>query len=49
MPKYKIGTIIDIRSDGSYIYMSWKGVLNLDSAKDLEEAINEDTAYLRLA
>ncbi len=30
MRKYPIGTIIERRSDGSIIYMSSKGVLNLD-------------------
>jgi hypothetical protein len=43
--KYPIGTIIDYRPDGSYVYVSHKGVLNLDDKKDLDEAKAEDQAY----
>lgn len=44
--KYKIGDIIENRSDGSFIYMSHKGCLNLDDDIDLKEAIEEDNAFL---
>jgi len=44
--RYKIGDIIDHRPDGSFIYMSHNGILNLDDKKDLEEAREEDNAYL---
>jgi hypothetical protein len=39
--------IIDARADGSYIYMSHKGILNLDSWKDLDNAIREDDSLTR--
>lgn len=45
MLKTPIGTIIDSRPDGSYIYMSHKGVLNLDDRKELEEAKAEDREH----
>lgn len=44
--KAKIGDVIDCRSDGSYIYMSHRGVLNLDTWKDLEDARREDESFL---
>lgn len=44
--EYKIGDIIDARADGSYIYMSWKGVLNLDNHKELLDAMEEDSSFL---
>lgn len=44
--KYKIGDIIESRSDGSFIYMSHKGCLNLDDDIDLKEAIEEDNTFL---
>lgn len=44
--KYKIGDIIENRSDGSFIYMSHKGCLNLDDDIDLKEAIEEDNTFL---
>jgi len=44
--KYKIGDIIDKRPDGSYIYMSHKGVLNLDTPSELRQAKEEDARYL---
>lgn len=43
---YKIKDIIESRPDGSYIYMSYKGVLNLDSSKELKEAQDEDNSFL---
>lgn len=46
MKEYKIGDLIDVRSDGSYIYMSNRGILNLDNSRELDEAIAEDKAYL---
>jgi hypothetical protein len=42
---YKIGQIIDSRPDGSYIYMSHKGILNLDDWKDLESAKSDDKSF----
>ena len=42
-----IGTIIESRADGSYIYMSHRGILNLDNSKELREAEDEDEVYLR--
>ena len=44
--EYKIGDIIENRSDGSFIYMSHKGRLNLDDDIDLKEAIEEDNTFL---
>ena len=41
-----IGTIIEARSDGSYIYMSNHGILNLDSNDELEQAQKEDKDFL---
>ena len=46
MSNYSIGTIIDSRPDGSYIYMSHRGILNLDDKRELLEAINEDNEWL---
>jgi hypothetical protein len=43
---YTIGTIIDSRADGSYIYMSQKGMLNLDDWKELEQEQLEDNCFL---
>jgi len=40
--KYRIGDIIEHRPDGSVIYMSIDGVLNLDDRRDLEEARRKD-------
>lgn len=45
---YKIGTIIDARPDGSYIYMSSKGILNLGDWKELRAAEEEDRSFLSL-
>lgn len=42
MSKQTIGTIIESRPDGSYIYMSHRGILNLDDWKELQEAEAED-------
>lgn len=42
----QIGDIIESRADGSYIYMSHKGVLNLDDWRDLAEAEEEDSSFL---
>ena len=44
---YKIGKIIDARPDGSYIYMSSKGVLNLDDWRDLKEAKEYDNSLIK--
>lgn len=43
--KAPIGTIIDARGDGSYVYMSHRGILNLDSKADLEQAQKEDREF----
>lgn len=43
---YKIKDIIESRADGSYIYMSYKGILNLDNSKELKEAQIEDDSFL---
>lgn len=43
--KSTVGNILDIRADGSYIYVSHRGILNLDDGKDLDEAKAEDRAY----
>jgi len=45
--QHTIGTVIDARSDGSYIYRSHKGVLNLDDARELRDAIREDREFLK--
>lgn len=45
---YKIGTVIDARPDGSYVYMSSKGILNLDDWKELRAAEEEDRSFLSL-
>ena len=45
--KHKIGDVIDARQDGSYIYMSHKGVLNLDNYAELEDARREDESFLK--
>lgn len=42
-----IGTIIDTRSDGSYVYLSHKGILNLDNIKELHEAQREDESFIK--
>lgn len=44
---YTIGTIIDARSDGSYIYMSPDGVKNLDDIFELREEQEKDEEYLK--
>lgn len=49
MSNYTIGTIIDSRPDGSYIYMSHRGILNLDNKTELLEAMKEDNDYLEQA
>jgi len=46
MSNYTIGTIIDSRQDGSYIYMSHRGIFNLDNKTELLEAMKEDDSYL---
>lgn len=45
MNLYHIGDIIDNRADGSYIYESHLGVLNLDDWRDLGEAMEEDESF----
>jgi hypothetical protein len=47
MDIYPIGVIIESRLDGSIIYSSHKGVLNLDNAQELKEAQAEDEAFLK--
>lgn len=44
--KYRIGDVIDSREDGSFVYMSHRGILNLDGRRDLNEAIDEDESFL---
>ena len=44
---YPIGTIIDPRSDGSYIYMSNRGILNLDNHSELTNEMKEDDSFLK--
>lgn len=34
--------VIESRSDGSYIYMSKKGILNIDTYNELQEIINDE-------
>lgn len=46
MKKYRIGDIIESRPDGSYIYMSHRGILNLDNWRELEEEMAEDESFL---
>ena len=41
-----IGTIIDTRPDGSIIYMSSRGVLNLDDHTELRDEQSIDQQYL---
>jgi len=43
--KLKVGTIIEARADGSYIYFSNKGILNLDNDDELKEAKKQDNLY----
>lgn len=44
--EYPIGTVLQARADGSYIYLSHRGVLNLDNRKELIEARLEDESLL---
>ena len=44
--EHKIGDIIDMRSDGSCIYQSHRGILNLDNTEELMEEINEDISFI---
>lgn len=46
--QFKIGDIIDCRSDGSIVYMSHKGVLNLDNGKELDLEIAETETFLNI-
>lgn len=39
-----VGTLIGYRPDGSYIYVSHRGILNIDSNPELLEAVREDIA-----
>ncbi|MCP3682194.1 MAG: hypothetical protein GY861_05825 [bacterium] len=41
-----IGTLIESRADGSFIYMSHRGILNLDDWRDLDEAKARDAGFL---
>jgi hypothetical protein len=41
-----IDTIIDARPDGSFIYMSHKGVLNLDDYRELVEEQKETKSFI---
>ena len=43
---YCIGDIIEYRPDGSVIYMSHRGILNLDTVGELKEEINNDKLFL---
>jgi hypothetical protein len=43
---YNIGDIIDSISDGSYRYMSHKGVLHLDDWRELDQARKDDDDYI---
>lgn len=43
-----IGTVVDARSDGSFLYMSHKGLLNLDNSIELEEAAAEDRSFIKV-
>ena len=40
----RIGTVIENRPDGSIIYMSSRGVVNVDSPEELEEIKAEDAS-----
>jgi hypothetical protein len=42
----KVGDVIERRADGSFIYMSSRGVLNLDDKADLMEAVREDESLI---
>lgn len=44
---YKIGDVIENRSDGSVIYMSQRGPINVDNEKELEEERNNDESFLK--
>ena len=41
-----IGSIIDRRPDGTYIYMSHRGILNLDNYSELREEEKLDIEWL---
>jgi hypothetical protein len=47
MDIYPIGVVIESRLDGSIIYSSHKGILNLDNTKELREAQREDEEFLK--
>lgn len=42
----RIGDVI-ANSDGSFNYLSHKGVLNLDNSFELEEAVRKDKSFLK--
>jgi hypothetical protein len=42
----KIGEYI-VREDGSYLYMSHKGLLNLDNSVELKQEQDEDSSFLQ--
>lgn len=41
-----VGTIIDSRPDGSFIYMSHLGILNLDDSLELSAAQADDLQFV---
>lgn len=41
----KIGEVIEVRSDGSIIYNSYKGVINVDNQQELEEVLREEDSF----
>lgn len=43
----KIGTIIEQRPDGTIIYLSYKGIVNVDSQKELQEVIEEEESFFK--
>jgi uncharacterized protein YijF (DUF1287 family) len=45
--KYRIGDIVEWRADGSFIYMSHKGIVNVDNQAELHEIFQEDKAFLK--
>ena len=44
--RYRIGEIIDRREDGTIVYMSSLGVVNLDSRRELADQVAEDESFL---
>ena len=48
MSAHRIGDVIDARPDGSYVYMSHRGVLNLDDRAELNQAAKEDGSFMEI-